>query len=35
MGDFERTFVAGADFDRIIDKNNREYFREERQKTKN
>lgn len=35
MGDFERTFGAGADFDRIIDKNNREYFREERQKTKN
>ncbi len=35
MGDFERTYGAGADFDRIIDENNSEYFREERQKAKN
>ncbi len=35
MGDFERTFGAGADFDRIIDENNSEYFREDRRKTKN
>ncbi len=34
-GDFERTFGAGADFDRIIDENNSEYFREDRRKTKN
>ncbi|MCX8265961.1 hypothetical protein, partial [Escherichia coli] len=34
MGDFERTFGAGADFDRIIDENNSEYFREDRRKTK-
>lgn len=27
MGDFERTFGAGADFDRIIDENNRGRFR--------
>ncbi|EEA4810288.1 hypothetical protein GJY23_22490, partial [Salmonella enterica] len=33
--DFERTFGAGADFDRIIDENNSEYFREDRRKTKN
>ncbi|MCX8265974.1 hypothetical protein, partial [Escherichia coli] len=26
---------AGADFDRIIDENNSEYFREDRRKTKN
>ncbi|MFY3807799.1 hypothetical protein [Escherichia coli] len=32
-GDFERTFGAGADFDRIIDENNSEYFREDRRKT--
>ena len=31
-GDFERTYGAGADFDRIIDENNSEYFRDERQK---
>ncbi|MGD8027724.1 hypothetical protein ACQE2P_25580 [Escherichia coli] len=35
MGDFERTFGAGAKFDRIIDENNSEYFREDRRKTKN
>ena len=35
MGDFERTYGAGADFDRIIDENNSEYFRDERQKAKN
>ncbi len=35
MGDFERTFGAGADFDRIIDENNSEYFREDSRKTKN
>ena len=35
MGDFERTYGAGADFDRIIDENNSEYFREDRRKTKN
>ncbi|CNI62512.1 Uncharacterised protein [Yersinia pekkanenii] len=35
MGDFERTFGAGADFDGIIDGYNSEYLREERQKTKN
>ena len=34
-GDFERTYGAGADFDRIIDENNSEYFRDERQKAKN
>ena len=34
MGDFERTYGAGADFDRIIDENNSEYFRDERQKLK-
>ena len=34
MGDFERTYGAGADFDRIIDENNSEYFRDERQKAK-
>jgi ABC-type uncharacterized transport system YnjBCD substrate-binding protein len=35
MGDFERTFGAGADFDRIIDDYNSEYLREERKKTQN
>lgn len=35
MGDFERTFGAGADFDRILDGYNSEYLREERQKTQN
>ena len=33
--DFDRTYGAGADFDRIIDENNSEYFRDERQKAKN
>lgn len=31
MGDFERTFGAGADLDSIIDGFNRDHFREQRQ----
>lgn len=32
MGDFERTFGAGADFDAIINGYNREYLQEGREK---